>query len=81
MIWIFCNLIPVNWKEVTGINTSLFAKKNDWNTLKFDTNKLDLCKLQAVPSDIKKPTNFVGKAMQNCLVVELKITQEKNSWP
>ena len=67
----------INWIGVTGINTSLFAKNNDSNTLKFDTNKLDLDKLPAVPSDIKKPTKFVEKAMQNCLVVELKIIEKK----
>ena len=45
MIWIFSNLIPVNWKDVAGVNIALITKKNDLNSLKFDTSKLDLGKL------------------------------------
>ena len=74
MIWIFSNLIPVNWKEVAAANIALITKKNDLNSLKFDTSKLDLDKLQAVPNDIKKPIKSIENdvfknVMHNCYLL------------
>ena len=38
--------------ELTGVNTSKFAKKVDLTSLKSNVDKLDIDKLKSVPSDI-----------------------------
>ena len=48
-------------KNVTGIDTSSFAKKNDLANLKSDVDKLDVDKLKNVPTNLCNLKNKVDK--------------------
>ena len=43
-----------HWKNVTGVDTSTLAKKDDLANLKSDIDKLVICKLQTTPADLSK---------------------------
>ena len=48
-------------KNVTGVDTSKFAKKIDLNNLKSDLDKLDIDKLKNVPTNLSNLKTKVDK--------------------
>ena len=48
-------------KNVTGVDTSKFAKKIDLNNLKSDLDKLDIDKLKNVPTNLTNLKTKVDK--------------------
>ena len=50
-----------NLKNVTGVDTSKFAKKIDLNNLKSDLDKLDIDKIKNVPTSLSNLKTKVDK--------------------
>ena len=50
-----------DFKNVTGVDTSSFAKKTDLANIKSDINKLDIDKLKNVPSNLNNLKSKVDK--------------------
>ena len=48
-------------KNATGVDTSDFAKKNNWANSKFDVDKLDIDKLKNVPNGLNSLKSKVDK--------------------
>ena len=46
-------------KNVTGVDTSQFAEKDDLANLKSEVNKLDIDKLALVPTDLSKLSGII----------------------
>ena len=48
-----------DFKKVTAIDTSNFAKKSDLDSLKSETDELDIGQLETTPVDLSKSSNVV----------------------
>ena len=49
----------LTWKPQTDIDTSEFAKKADLASFKSKVDKIDVDKLETVPTDLSKSSNVV----------------------
>ena len=46
-------------KNISHVDTSSFALKTNWASLKTEVDKLDIDKLVAIPVDLSKPSDIV----------------------
>ena len=58
----------IDFKNAAGVDTSDFAKKTDLTSLKSDMDKLDIDKLENLPSNLNSLKCIVGKLHVDKLV-------------
>ena len=65
----------------TGADTAIFVKKTDLNYLNIEVNKVDIAKLQTVPSDLKKLRDFVEHGLIKTFYDKLNLKDTETKVP